>query len=485
MSGLSSVYRDRGDGSGDEQEMVSLTTAVDGVETPDACEDSSCSPPREGENACNEDKQTTMPWWVRRGPSVDVTALTQTLTYTLGFGVLGLLVGLIGPSLPTLRDNVGVSFESLGIVFLARWLGGVTGSALGSMMLDRVPRSHAPMCGGIIVATLGAVCIPAARSLPALLFAFLVMDLGLGILIVYGNTLGTWANPTNPGPAVNVINGGFGLGALIAPLIVYTVLEVGVGVTGAYWVVAAAAIATAVGCLRVIAPPRPSDPESERTDLDENGGVVVNSDDAGDNIMRGQVGHMTAVGATTLFIALVVGVETSYGSFLVSYCLDIGGAVKEKEADLVTTAFWTTFTLGRFAVAAVSHRVRPAPLLLGHLIAVCAALFIVFVGRGSRASVWIGSVIFGAGMSSVFAASVAHLNELVGPAGMSGRVGGWISVGASCGTLVMLATSKALGSPDMVMATLLVLSIASLGTMAGVWAIVGWRSALWPVTYQG
>ena len=82
------------------------------------------------------------------------------------------------------------------------------------------------MCVGIVVAVLGAVRIPAARTLRELLLAFLVTDLGLGVLIVYGNTLGTWANAANPGPAVNVINGGFGLGALVAPLIVYVALDV-------------------------------------------------------------------------------------------------------------------------------------------------------------------------------------------------------------------------------------------------------------------
>ena len=33
-----------------------------------------------------------------------------------------------------------------------------------------------------------------------------------------------------------------------------------------------------------------------------------------------------------------------------------GGVVSEYEADLMTTAFWGVFTLGRFAVAAASRR---------------------------------------------------------------------------------------------------------------------------------
>jgi hypothetical protein len=122
-------------------------------------------------------------------------------------------------------------------------------------------------------------------------------------------------------------------------------------------------------------------------------------------------------------------------------------------------------------------RIRPAATLLGHCVCVCVALAVVLAGGGSRVSVWFGSVLFGAGMSSVFAAAVAHLHELLGPGGMSGGSGGWISAGASSGTLVMLATSQALGTPDAVMATLLALSVCAMGTMVAVWTRVGWRRA--------
>ena len=479
---------------GGDQEMVRLTAAVDGVESARRVGSSDASDGDDEETASGD---KAAPWWIRRGPCADAVALTQTMTYTLGFGVLGLLVGLIGPSLPTLRTNAGVAYERLGVVFLARWIGGVAGSAIGGFALDAAPRSHAPMCVGIVVAVIGAVRIPAARTLNALLLAFLVTDLGLGVLIVYGNTLGTWANARNPGPAVNVINGGFGLGALVAPLIVYAALDVspGVGVTGAYWTVAVAAIAVAMYSSRVVAPARPEEGKEDDEEEEEGGKEEVDKEE-GDGGAEGAaegaevaanrrassstdspIGPGAATAATAVFIALVVGVETSFGAFLVSYCIGVGGEVGEKEADLATTAFWTTFTLGRFAAAGLVARTRPAATLSGHCACVCVALAVVLGGRGSRVSVWFGSVLFGAGMSSVFAAAVAHLHELLGPGGMSGGSGGWISAGASSGTLVMLATSQALGTPDAVMATLLALSVCAMGTMVAVWTRVGWRRA--------
>ena len=121
-------------------------------------------------------------------------ATWQTAAYTLGFVILGLLVGLIGPALPALRENVGVSFERLGAVFLFRWMGSISGSALGGALLDARPRSHVPYAVSALIAAAGVACIPLARSLRAVVAAFLVMDFGLGVLITQGNTLCVWAN---------------------------------------------------------------------------------------------------------------------------------------------------------------------------------------------------------------------------------------------------------------------------------------------------
>lgn len=102
-------------------------------------------------------------------------AAMQTAAYTVGFVVLGFMVGLIGPTLPALRENVGVSFARLGVIFLARWLGGVVGSLVGGWLLERAPGSHAPYAASVLVASLGCVLIPTAVTLPGLLAAFLVM----------------------------------------------------------------------------------------------------------------------------------------------------------------------------------------------------------------------------------------------------------------------------------------------------------------------
>jgi len=90
--------------------------------------------------------------------------------------------------------------------------------------------------------------------------------------------------------------------------------------------------------------------------------------------------HDFTIPATVLFLALVIGIELSFGAFLVTYAASVPperGGVSQSEADLITTAFWGVFTLGRFAVASASRRVRPAPLLAVHLTVVALSLLMV------------------------------------------------------------------------------------------------------------
>ena len=401
-------------------------------------------------------------------------ATWQTAAYTLGFVILGLLVGLIGPALPALRENVGVSFERLGAVFLFRWMGSISGSALGGALLDARPRSHVPYAVSALIAAAGAACIPLARSLRAVVAAFLVMDFGLGVLITQGNTLCVWANEKNPAPAVNVINGGFGAGAFCAPLALVAARASGGGVKEAYWCVALAAAATAAVVLRVAAPGPPEALELETAPgnaTPSGGGTLQTSATASRRLF-------CVTASIALFLALVVGVEISFGAFLVVYTRAFG--VPEPEADLITAAFWGSFTIGRFLMATASRRVRPAPAIAAHLAVTALSLAAVSAGRGERATLWCGSVGFGFGMSSLFAAAVAQLHEVSG--GVRGSGGGWIGAGASSGTLVQLAVSRASGSPDALMGTLLALTCAASAVMCGgVWgAGVGFRRSFVP-----
>lgn len=117
------------------------------------------------------------------------------------------------------------------------------------------------------------------------------------------------------------------------------------------------------------------------------------------------------------------------------------------------------------------------------------SLIIVVLGGTDRYTLWVGAVGFGAGMSPLFSAAVAQLHALL-PSGVTGSAGGWISAGASSGTLVQLLASQTLDPPDgyryaTVMVALLGFSLAAAAVMAGMWTgVVGWRRAMTPIVFD-
>lgn len=74
----------------------------------------------------------------------------QTTSCLTGFLVLGLVVGLYGPALPTLKEHLrGVSYNILGAVFAARTCGGLVGASIAGYLLEGLYvlpscRPHAP-----------------------------------------------------------------------------------------------------------------------------------------------------------------------------------------------------------------------------------------------------------------------------------------------------------------------------------------------------
>ena len=75
--------------------------------------------------------------------SSDVHMRAQTTSCLTGFLVLGLVVGLYGPALPTLKTHLsGVSYNILGGVFAARTCGGLVGAGIAGYVLESLYEPH-------------------------------------------------------------------------------------------------------------------------------------------------------------------------------------------------------------------------------------------------------------------------------------------------------------------------------------------------------
>ena len=146
-----------------------------------------------------------------------------TTAYYLSFIVLGLTTAASGPSLLKLAEHTSSEIDRISLIFVFGSLGYLVGSFLGGRAYDRVS-GHKLMSFTMLVVGFASALIPITRSLEILLFAMFLSGLASGILDVGCNTLIVWTYGEKAGPFLNGLHFFFGVGSLIAPILLAQVL---------------------------------------------------------------------------------------------------------------------------------------------------------------------------------------------------------------------------------------------------------------------
>ena len=130
---------------------------------------------------------------------------------------------MIGPSLSTLRERTGSSISEIGSLFLALQLGFIIGSVVAGRILDRFD-GHRVYATGFILVAGALMAVPMATSLTALWFVMVAIGMASSLSDVTANTLLMWHLGEHVGRAMNLLHFSFGVGALVAPVILRSVL---------------------------------------------------------------------------------------------------------------------------------------------------------------------------------------------------------------------------------------------------------------------
>ena len=370
------------------------------------------------------------------------------------FVSMGLSVGIIGPLLPFLVEYVKLGPNGLSACFVARGIGGFCGSMCGGVATDRFPGHFVVVASLSLLACVTAL-IPSAREPGALVFLFFLFDLAIGGLQSC-NALITWTFPASSTSALNALNGCFGIGTLIAPLLSLMFGE-------AHWRWAAVTIALLIipcACLAYVVPsPRRID--------------AAKHSDAG--VPLPPLPRRPALVALTVaFLLCVVGAETTLGAFLVTYVEAIKLPYRahakngREEGDVLTTTFWVAFTAGRMLMGVIAARLPPRRILACELALLAFSITLVLAVPGSRGALYVGVIGCGAGLSGCFGGAVGQASELIP---LTGRITGLFCAGAVSGVaLVQLAASQAARTgPRGIIATVAVASYAAVLIMAALW----------------
>lgn len=346
--------------------------------------------------------------------------------------VIGMTMTVIGPALTELRERTGSSIGAIGSLFVAASIGFMSGSALGGRLYDRLP-GHRVLAAGLVVLGASVLLVPHARSLPMLFGIFIVTGVAGAVVEVGANTLVMWAKGADVGRSMNLLHLAFGVGALITPVLTRASLVL-VTTVGA---VAAAIVAS--WALLVVAPTAPGEARHDQTSSTR---------------------RLLVICATFFF--LYVGLEIGFQGWILTYAEEI--EFSARNATLVTSVFWVTFTGGRLVSAAIVNRIRPKVVMITSSVLSLVAALILVIGAGAAPTVWAGTAMMGIATAPQFPVMLAYLERRMR---LSGADNSWFVGAAGFGGLVFpFATGQAvelagIGIFPWVVLTLAVLTVGS------------------------
>jgi len=368
--------------------------------------------------------------------------VSKTAAYYLAFIGLGMVGAVVGPTLPGLAENTGSRLSEISYLFSSSSLGYLIGSVISGRMYDRIS-GHRLMALVLLALAVVVALVPVTPLLWVLMALMLLIGAFMGTVDVGGNTLLVWVHHPRSGPFMNGLHFSYGVGAFIAPIIIIQLMLVTGGISWPYWTLALIILPIALFVLRLPSP------------------TIQRVEDAAPSR---QVNYLL-VALLALFFFLNVGAEISFGGWIYTYSLHLG-LVEEAGAAYLTSLFWGTFTLGRLLGIPIAARVRPRWILLGNLVGMIFGLLIILLAPAPKTSIWIGTVLFGLSIASIFPTLISFAEHRMA---LSGKITSYFFVGASLGGMTIpwvIGQLFEVVGPRFTMITLLIDVLLTLGIFA-------------------
>ncbi len=381
---------------------------------------------------------------------VRTDAMRWTMLYYWLFICLGLSIGLVGPTLPSLANQTQTLVGDLGAVFTASAIGALLGTLLGGRLFDRV-RGHRALGIAQLASAALIALYPVMPSAYLLLIVVGFKGLTDGFINTGANTLLVWTHQEKSSPYMNALHFFFGLGAFLAPILVAQVIDIPGGYRSAFWVLA---LFSGLAGLAILV--QKKNPRHAQAAAAEEKGARIN---------------YGVVIAAMLFLFFYVGAEIAFSGWIYTYALTLNLA-DEMTAAYLTSAFWLTFTLGRLTSIPLAMRFKPQQLIAAALAGCLAVLGAAFVIQPSSAFAWILAMVLGFCMAPVWPSGFTLAGQSVR---LTSRVSGFILLGDSLGFMVLpwVVGQVLQGVGPQAMTTLVFLSLV--GNLAAFAAIMRLR----------
>ena len=340
--------------------------------------------------------------------------VSQSAFYFIIFIVIGIMSSINGPMLPMLSKNTNVSVGDLGMLFTAGSIGFVITSLLNGHFFDRL-QGHKVMFIGFIVTIICMILIPMTPVFSILWAIFLINGISTNLFDLGANTLIVWVHRDNVGPYLNALHFFFGVGATVGPLIVTATRAAnGEATAWPFWIVAMAFVPLMMVSF-FLPSPKPIVAEVKEGETEP---AKVN---------------YTLVVLYAMFLFLYVGGEIGFSNWIFTYATKTGVATV-LQADKITSVFWGALTIGRLISIILVRKINALQMLSVNMIGWLVGVLLIVVFRESAMFLWIGTIVLGFFMSSIFPMIFAIAERTVV---FTGRVSGLIYAGNSLGGMVL------------------------------------------------
>lgn len=332
-----------------------------------------------------------------------------TAAYYASFIAMGVAMAALGPTLPGLAKNTQSTLGMIGILFTARSLGSLLVSGLSGRVYDRMPGHYVMGLMILIMAGLMALTpfVPILWILTLILF---VSGAAQGLLNIGSNTLLVWLHGDSVGPFMNGLHLFFGLGTVIAPVVVAQFVAWPDGMNWIYLLLAAAVLPTAV----VAFLPSPSRSTHPKYSIHEKIDVRL-------------------IILISLVFCCYSGVSTGFSGWIYTYMLKLNLA-NSVDAAYLTSLFWIGLTVGRLVAIPLAIKFKPQPLLWVDFVGAFASLFFMLIWPESHTAVIITTAGLGFFLASIYPTTMSMAGQMMA---ISGRITGFFSIGSSAGMMAI------------------------------------------------
>ena len=329
--------------------------------------------------------------------------------YYLSFIGLGVVTASVGPALPFLSAQAQVTVAEASSLVVAKSAGFMLGSFLMGRLADRV-RAHGLLQVCLLLSAACTLAIPSLPDFAALLACLFLLGTFVGGVDVGANIVIVWVFREKFAPYLTGLHFIWGIGALASPLIIVTFVELTGDLRLSYTIITGVLLVMSLLFVRLPSPAPIRDREEARYPIPPKPMFMM---------------------VTMLFLAGTI--ELVVATWILTYVLELG------LADSITAGYLnSSFFLGIIGARLVSiflvRRFSISQVLYGSLITIAAGCLLPLFMPASLAVLWVGVVLAGVGVASLFPFCLNLAPTYLPP---EGRVTSWMYAGASFGFLVM------------------------------------------------